>query len=58
MAERAEAVPDMVRVGRPRSRVGIVHTINRKQDFHPALESGETPVSAIEYQERTRKEWR
>ena len=31
VAERAKAVPDFVRAGRPRSRAGILHTINREQ---------------------------
>ena len=29
VAERAKAVPDIVRAGRPRSRVGILHAINK-----------------------------
>ena len=49
VAERAEAVPDMVRAGRPRSRVGILHTINREHGLHPALESGRAPLSTLEY---------
>ena len=46
--EMAEAVPRLVRAGRPRSRVGILHTINREHGFHPALESGEKLGSALE----------
>ena len=49
VAERAEAVPNMVRAGRPRIRVGILHTINREHGLHPALESGRAPVSALKY---------
>ena len=47
--EGAKAVPDMVWAERPRSRVGILYTINREHGFHPALESGNAPVSALKY---------
>ena len=47
VAERAKAVPDMVRAGRPRSRGGILHTINREHRLHHARESGEAPDSAL-----------
>ena len=39
-AERAEALPNMVRAGRPRSRVGILRTINRKHGLHPGPRIG------------------
>ena len=45
--ERAKAVPDMVRAGRPRSRVGILHTINRQHRLHHAQESGKTPHAGL-----------
>ena len=48
VAEMAKAVPDIVRAGRPRSRGGILHTINREHGLHPARESGEEPGSAQE----------
>ena len=49
VAERAKSVPNMVRAGRPRSRVGILHTINREHGFHPAQESGKKPYAGLKY---------
>ena len=37
----------MVRAGRPRSRVGILHTLNRKHGLHHAWESGKVSGSAL-----------
>ncbi len=48
MAERAKAVPNIVRAGRPRSREGILHIINREPGFHHARESGKESGSALE----------
>ena len=48
VAEMPEAVPDMVRAGRPRSRVGILFTTNRNHGLHPAQESGKAPRSALD----------
>ena len=48
VAEMAEAVPDMVRAGRPRSRVGILHTTNREHGLHPARESGTVRLGPID----------
>ena len=47
VAERAKAVPDIVRAGRPRSRVGILHAINRQHRFRHAQESGKTPHAGL-----------
>ena len=49
VAERAKPVPDIVRAGRPRSRGGILHTINREQGLLHARESGKAPGSALKY---------
>ena len=39
----------MVRAGRPRSRGGIIHTVNREHGLHPAQASGKAPGSALKY---------
>ncbi len=39
----------MVRAGRPRSRGGILHTLNRIHGLHHARESGKAPGSALKY---------
>ncbi len=43
-----------VRAGRPRSRVGIIHTINREHDLHHAQESGKRPFASLKYHPRER----
>ena len=42
-----EAVPGIVRAGRPRSRGGIIHTLDREHRLHRAQESGKKPGSAL-----------
>ena len=37
-----------MRAGRPRSRVGILYTLNRKQGLHPAQESGKKSRAGLE----------
>ena len=43
-----------VRAGRPRSRVGIIHTTNREHDLHHAHESGKAPFASLKYHPRER----
>ena len=38
---------ERMRAGRPRSRVGILHTLNREHPCHHARESGDAPGSAL-----------
>ncbi len=45
--EMAEAVPGLVRAGRPRSQEAFIHTINRKQGLHLAEESGKKPFAGL-----------
>ena len=47
VAEMAEAVPGIVRAGRPRSQEAFIHTINRKQGLHLAEESGKKPFAGL-----------
>ena len=47
VADRAKAVRDIVRAGRPRSRGGILHTIDREHRLHHARESGKTPRAGL-----------
>ena len=47
VAEMAEAVPVIVRAGRPRSRGGIIHTLDREHGLHHAKESGKKLGSAL-----------
>ena len=47
VAEMGEAVPGIVRAGRPRSRGGIVHTLNREHGLHRAQESGKEPCASL-----------
>jgi len=37
-----------MRAGRPRSRVGILYTLDRKHDLHPAQEWGKKPDAGLE----------
>ena len=43
-----------VRAGRPRSRVGILHTTNREHDLHPAQEWGKGPFASLKNHPRDR----
>ena len=42
-----EAVPVIVRAGRPRSQEAFDHTINREHGLHHAQESGKKPCAAL-----------
>ena len=45
--EKAEAVPGLVRAGRPRSQEAFDRTINREHGLHPAGESSKTPYASL-----------
>ena len=47
VAEMAEAVPGIVRAGRPRSQEAIIHTINREHGLHPAKESSKESYASL-----------
>ena len=47
VGEMAEAVPGLVRAGRPRSQEAVVHTLDRKHGLHHAKESGKKLGSAL-----------
>ena len=42
-----EAVPGIVRAGRPRSQEAFVHTKNREQGLHLATLSGKEPFAGL-----------
>ena len=42
-----EAVPVIVRAGRPRSQEAFDHTINREHGLHPAQELGKEPCAGL-----------
>ena len=43
-----EAVPVIVRAGRPCSQEAFVHTLDREHGLHPAKESGKKPCAGLE----------
>ncbi len=43
-----------VRAGRPRSRVGILHSTDREPDLHHTQESGKRPFASLKYHPRDR----
>ena len=45
--EKAEAVPGLVRAGRPRSQEAFDRTINREHGLHPAKESSKKPLAGL-----------
>ena len=45
--EMPEAVPVIVRAGRPRSQEVFDHTLDREHGLHPAKESGKKPCAGL-----------